>query len=180
MYFCQNASLEDLYSIFRPGCWVNSFIDRHAKRSQRKRGRPPHARNHCLHHNYQQPSSQQHGRVHFAPNRRQNTFLAISNPQQGLYWWRKVPGQWLWQYVNLICDPEGLILTLRAYYWLSHYRYLHTYLPPTLPSNTTEATSTIDYVPLYWLLCKGCSEMSLPKLLTFDVENIPVDSWMMP
>ena len=129
-----------LFSIFRPGCWVNSFVDRHAKRSQRKRGRPPHARNHCLHHHYQQPSSQQHGRVHFAPNRRQNTFLAISNPQQGLYWWRKVPGQWLWQYVNLICDPEGLILTLRAYYWLSQYRYLHTYLPTTLPSNTTEAT----------------------------------------
>ena len=132
MYFCQNASLEDLYSIFRPGCWVNSFIDRHAKRSQRKRGRPPHARNHCLHHNYQQPSSQQHGRVHFAPNRRQNTFLAISNPQQGLYWWRKVPGQWLWQYVNLICDPEGLI------YWpwgpiidSATTSYLHTYLPPT-------------------------------------------------
>lgn len=116
---------------FRLGCWVNSFVDRHAKRSQRKRGRPPHARNHCLHHHYQQPSSQQHGRVHFAPNRRQNTFLAISNPQQGLYWWRKVPGQWLWQYVNLICDPEGLILTLRAYYWLSQYRYLHTYLPTT-------------------------------------------------
>ena len=130
-----------LFSIFRPGCWVNSFVDRHAKRSQRKRGRPPHARNHCLHHHYQQPSSQQHGRVHFAPNRRQNTFLAISNPQQGLYWWRKVPGQWLWQYVNLICDPEGLILTLRAYYWLSQYvTYIPTY--PLLPSNTTEATST--------------------------------------